>query len=57
VESQVTVPQVVMDDGCRQSATSARRAVVDPHRAKQQARQRAPRWSDLQRGLSDHQGG
>jgi hypothetical protein len=50
VESRVTVSQVVVDDRCRRSAMSARRVVVDPRRAKQQARWRAPRWSDLQRG-------
>jgi hypothetical protein len=55
VESQATMSQVVLDDGCRQSATSARRAVVYPRRAKQQARRRAPRWLVLQRGQSDRQ--
>jgi hypothetical protein len=34
---------------------SARRAMVDPRRAKQLARRRAPRWLDLQRGRSDRQ--
>jgi hypothetical protein len=55
VESRVTLSQVVMDDGCRRSATSARRTVMDPRRAKQQARRRAPRWLDLQRGRSNRQ--
>jgi hypothetical protein len=48
VESRATVSQVVVDDRCRQSVTSARSAVVDPRQAKQQARWRAPRWSDIQ---------
>jgi hypothetical protein len=49
VESRATVSHVVMDDGCRRSVTSTRRAVVDPRWAKQQVQRRAPRWSALQR--------
>jgi hypothetical protein len=47
MESRATVSQVVMDDGCRGSVTSAKSAVVDPCWVKQQVRRRAPRWSNL----------
>jgi hypothetical protein len=55
VESRATVSQVVVDDRCRRSATSARRVVVDPCWVKQQVRWRAPMGSDLRRGRSDRQ--